>query len=154
MTASDSIVELLKEVLAPLGAVTVRQMFGGAMVYINGVALGLLDNDVLYLKADDTNKGMFEAEGQGPFVYEGKTKPVAMSYWRVPERLYDEPDEMAEWARAALQAARRVTIKKTKSKSLPNETVPKVAAPKPATTTTPASKKPASTKSGLKPKRT
>ena len=148
MTANDSIVELLKEVLGPLGAVTARRMFGGAMVYIDGLALGLLDNDVLYVKADDINKGMFEAEGQGPFVYEGKTKPVAMSYWRVPERLYDEPDEMAEWARAALQAARRATIKKTKTKP-----VPKVAAPKSAASKTPTLMKPASTKLGLKPKR-
>ena len=146
---SNNVVDLLSEMLRPLGTVSVRRMFGGAMVYIDGVALGLLDNDVLYLKADDTNKGMFEAEGQGPFVYEGKTKPVAMSYWRVPERLYDEPEEMAEWGHAALQAARRatITIKKTKP-------VSKVAAPNAAARKTPASKKPASTKSGLKPKRT
>ena len=146
---SNNVVDLLSEMLRPLGTVSVRRMFGGAMVYIDGVALGLLDNDVLYLKADDTNKGMFEAEGQGPFVYEGKTKPVAMSYWRVPERLYDEPDEMAEWGRAALQAARGAAITKKKTKP-----VPKVAAPKAASRKTPASKKPASTKSGLKPKRT
>lgn len=149
MTASDSIVELLKEVLAPLGAVTVRRMFGGAIVYIDGVAIALIDDDAVYLKADDTTKAMFEAEGQGPFVYEGQTRPVTMSYWRVPERLYDEPDEMAEWARAALQAARRAAVKKTKSRP-----VPKVATPKPAATKTPASKKPASKKSVAKSKRT
>jgi len=27
----------------------------------------------------------------------------------MPERLYDEPDELAEWARLALAAARRAT---------------------------------------------
>ncbi len=139
MAASDSIAELLKEVLAPLGAVTVRRMFGGAMVYVDGVAVALLDGDAVYFKADDTTKAMFEAEGQGPFVYEGQTRPVTMSYWRIPERLYDEADDMVEWARAALQVARAAAVKKMKSKA--------------AATKTPASKKPASTKSGLKPKR-
>jgi DNA transformation protein and related proteins len=142
---SSNVVDLLSEMLRPLGTVSVRRMFGGAMVYVDGVALGLLDGDVLYLKADDTNKGMFEAEGQGPFVYEGKTRPVAMSYWRVPERLYDEPDEMAEWARAALEVARRATIKKTKTKP-----VPKVPAPKTVPRKTPTSKKPASKSSRRK----
>lgn len=144
MTASDSIVELLKEVLAPLGAVTARRMFGGAMVYIDGVAVALLDGDAVYFKADETNKGMFEAEGQGPFVYEGQTRPVTMSYWRIPERLYDEPDEMVDWARAALKVARAVAAKKIKpiSASARDRSVKK----------TPASMKPASIKSSTKGK--
>ena len=28
------------------------------------------------------------------------------SYWRLPERLYDAPDELAQWARQALAVAR------------------------------------------------
>jgi DNA transformation protein and related proteins len=96
----------MTENLAPLGTVSVKHMFGGAMAYIDGVAFALLDGDAVYLKADDTSKGKFEAEGQGPFVYEGQTRPVTMSYWRIPERLYDEPDELVEWARTALHVAR------------------------------------------------
>ena len=122
MTASDSIVEFLKESLAPLGTVSVRRMFGGAMVYIDGVAFALMDGDAVYFKADDTTKAMFEAEGQGPFVYEGQTRPVTMSYWRIPERLYDEPDEMLDWARTALQAARAAAAKKMKSKAATRRT--------------------------------
>jgi DNA transformation protein len=30
-----------------------------------------------------------------------------MSYWRAPDRLYDDPDELARWARDALAAAHR-----------------------------------------------
>ena len=134
--AGNNLVEFLNEVLQPLGAIRSKKMFGGFGIYCDGVMFGLIAGDILYLKADDTNKGMFEAEGQGPFIYEGKTRPVAMSYWRVPERLYDEPDEMVEWARAALQAARRAAVKKTKSKAAPRKT--------------PASMKPASVKSRSK----
>jgi DNA transformation protein and related proteins len=140
MAASNSIIEFLKDALAPLGAVSVRRMFGGAMVYIDGAAVGLLDDDIVYFKADDTTKVMFEVEGLGPFVYEGQTRPVTMSYWRIPERLYDEPDEMVDWARAALGVARAVAAKKTKLKSAQKLGVKK----------TPASKKPTSKSSRRK----
>ncbi len=80
--AGNNLVEFLNEVLQPLGTVRSKKMFGGFGVYCDGVMFGLIADDILYLKADDINKGMFEAEGQGRFVYEGQTRPVTMSYWR------------------------------------------------------------------------
>jgi len=107
MAVNESLKELLQEQLAPLGQVTVRRMFGGAGVYCGGLMFGLIARDTLYFKADDGNRATYEADGMEPFTYEGKNKPIRMSYWRVPERLFDEPEEMVEWARAALAAARR-----------------------------------------------
>ena len=107
MAVSESLTALLQEQLAPLGRVTVRRMFGGAGVYCNGLMFGLIAGDALYFKADSGNQAAYAAEGMAAFTYEGKGKPVRMSYWRVPERLLDEPEEMVEWARAALAAARR-----------------------------------------------
>ena len=107
MAVSASLTELLKEQLAPLGQVAVRRMFGGAGVYCDRLMFGLIAGDALYFKADDGNRAAYEAEGMDAFTYEGRNKPIRMSYWRVPERLFDEPDEMVEWARAALAAARR-----------------------------------------------
>jgi len=107
MAVSESLRELLHEQLAPLGHVTVRRMFGGAGVYCDGLMFGLIARDTLYFKTDDGNRAAYEAESMEPFTYEGKAKPIQMSYWRVPERLFDEPEELAEWARAALAAARR-----------------------------------------------
>jgi DNA transformation protein len=63
---------------------------------------------VIYLKADDTYVPLFQREGQTPFAYQTRDgKRTLNSYWRMPDRLYDEPDELAEWARLALAAARR-----------------------------------------------
>jgi DNA transformation protein len=107
MTASDGFVELLKDSLRGLGPLNVRRMFGGAGVYADGVMFGLIADDTFYLKADDETKGAFEAEGLAPFVYEGSTRTVAMSYWRIPERLLEDPEEMEAWARTALDVARR-----------------------------------------------
>ena len=108
MAASASFVELVVDLLHGLGTpISVRRMFGGAGVYAEGVMFGLIAQDVLYLKADSTTAIMYQDEGLGPFVYAGKTKPIAMSYWRVPERAMDDGDEMVLWARPALEVARR-----------------------------------------------
>jgi len=82
-------------------------MFGGAGVYADGVMFAILAEDVLYLKADEASARAFAAEGMKPFTYTPKDKPpVAMSYWEVPPRLLEEPDELAEWAREAHRIAR------------------------------------------------
>ena len=105
MAASSAFLELLHDLFAPLGTVTAKRMFGGASIYAEGVLFALVDDDILYLKADHSTQTRFEAEGLGPFTYQGKTDPVPMAYWRAPERLYDEPDEMLEWAREAVGVA-------------------------------------------------
>lgn len=107
MSASQGFIELLKDSLRGLGPVSVRRMFGGAGVYAEGVMFGLIAEDTFYLKADAATQGAFEAEGLSPFVYESNGRTVAMSYWRIPERLLDDPDEMLAWARTALDVARR-----------------------------------------------
>lgn len=97
----------LEDLFAPLGGVRFRRMFGGLGVYRDGVMFALVADDVLYLKADESARAAFEAEGCGPFRYEAKGKAVTMSYWRLPERLYDEPEEFREWALAAVGVAVR-----------------------------------------------
>ena len=115
MVASDGFAEFLREQLAPLGNVVLRRMFGGAGVFCDGLMFGIVADDVLFLKADDSNRPAFEAEGLGPLTYEAKGRTVQLPYWQVPERLFDEPEEMVEWARAALVAARRAAAKKKRS---------------------------------------
>lgn len=107
MPVTNGFLEQIAELLAPLGHVSARKMFGGASLYCDGTIFALVDDDVLYLKADESSKRRYEADGLKPFTYEGQTGPVSMSYWRAPERLFDEPDDMLDWAREALQVAQR-----------------------------------------------
>jgi DNA transformation protein len=99
--------DFVQDQLSGLGPVSIRSMFGGAGVYADGVMFALIAFDTLYLKADDTTTADFEAAGSEPFTYEGKGKPIRMSYWQVPERLFEDPDDMLDWARKALDVARR-----------------------------------------------
>lgn len=108
MTVSSSLVELLQELLSPLGVIAVRRMFGGAGVYCDGQVFAFIDNDTLFLKTDEAGRAQFEAEGLGPFTYMTKDGPgTLLSYWRAPERLLDEPDDMLAWARRALAVAKK-----------------------------------------------
>lgn len=108
MALDADLKSLLEELLAPLGPVAIRRMFGGGGIFLDGLMFGLVVEGTLYLKADDGNRPAFEAEGLGPFTYEKKSgKATVMSYWQAPERLLDEGDEMVAWARAAFAAARR-----------------------------------------------
>lgn len=117
MAVSQGFLDIIREMLAPLGSISARRMFGAAGIYCDGILFALADDDVLYLKADDKTKARYEAEGCGPFTYEGQTGPVSMQYWRLPERLYDEPDDLLDFAREAVSvAAQAKSAKAAKSK--------------------------------------
>jgi DNA transformation protein len=68
----------------------------------------LVVEDTLYLRADAQTAASFAAEDAPRFVYHGmKGRAVAMPYWRLPERLYDEPEEFLAWSQTAFAVARR-----------------------------------------------
>ena len=113
MVASDSFAEFLREQLAPLGRVTLRRMFGKTGVFCDGVMFGMVTENMLYLRVDDHNRAVFkEAADFPPLNYEKGGSTIDLSFWRAPERLFDEPDELVAWARLALAAARRVAAKR------------------------------------------
>ena len=113
MVASDGFAEFLREQLAPLGHITLRRMFGKSGVFCDGVMLGMVTENTLYFRVDDENRATFrEAESAPPLNYRKRGTTIDLSFWRVPERLFDEPDEFLTWARAALAAARRVAAKR------------------------------------------
>jgi DNA transformation protein len=88
-------------------------MFGGAGIYCDAVVFAFVDDDTLFLKTDETGRAAFEAEGMGPFTYTTKNGPgILLSYWRAPERLLEDPDEMVGWARASLAIARAAAARK------------------------------------------
>ena len=113
MTADD-----IQELFSTFGVVAVRRMFGGAGIYADGTMFGLVADGVIYLKADELNAPAFEREHLPPFTYETRDgKRGVMSYRRMPERLYDDPDELVTWARDALAAAQRSGVRAVKKRA-------------------------------------
>jgi DNA transformation protein len=97
----------IRDLFAVFGPVEVRRMFGGAGIYADGIMFALVHDGAIYLKAGAQNAAAFERERCPPFTYttKGGTRGV-MSYRRMPDRLYDDADELAVWARDALATAR------------------------------------------------
>lgn len=136
---SRDYIEYLHDLFSAFAPITTRRMFGGHGVYRDGVILGIVIDEVLYLKTDAATRADFEAEGSEPFMYEAKDgKRVAMSYWRTPEAALDSPEDFRPWARRAWEAALRKPV--AKPKKTVKKTAKKTAVKRPATAK-PAAKK-------------
>jgi DNA transformation protein and related proteins len=116
--------EFLTDLFADFGPVTIRRMFSGYGISVDGVNFALSLRAGLFLRADDETIPRFEAEGSKPFSYQTSTRSVTVaSYWQLPARLFDDTEEFSEWARAALGAAQRAALKKRARKPRKAKTV-------------------------------
>jgi DNA transformation protein and related proteins len=105
--------EFLTDLFADFGPVTIRPMFSGFGISVDGVNFALALRAGLYFRADEETIPQFEAEGSKPFQYQTRAKTVMVnSYWQLPARLFDDTEELSRWARAALGAAQRAALKK------------------------------------------
>jgi DNA transformation protein len=110
-------VESIQELFREFGSVSVRRMFGGAGVFVDQLMIALISREVIYLKADGETIPGFEREGLSPFTYStSKGEQKLTSYWRMPDRLYDDPEELAQWARGAHAVAIRAAARKRRPK--------------------------------------
>ena len=112
MPSDRSVCDAFTARLTPMGPVTARSMFGGFGIFMEGVMFGLIDYDEHYLKVDDGNRGDFEAGGSQPFTYQGKSKPIQMSYWKIPSEILADDAALIRWAESAYEAAKRARKKK------------------------------------------
>ena len=104
--------EDIREVFAPLGAVSIRRMFSGKGVYVQGVIVAIEYGDDLRLKADSISAPEFEAAGSTQWAYGGRRGEVMLPYWSIPHDAYDDPDVMDRWVRLAFDAGLRAQAQK------------------------------------------
>ena len=91
-------------------------MFGGQGIFVDGLMIALISarRDLSQGGCRD-DSGVRAAKGSRPFSYATKDGEHTLdSYWRMPDRLYDDPEELARWARAAHAAALRSSLRKRK----------------------------------------
>src|ERR1700679_489085 len=135
--------DFLSELFSDFGLLTLRRMFSGFGVSVDGTNFALALRAGLYFRADEQTIPQFQAEGSKPFQYQQRStaKVVTVnSYWELPARLFDEREELAGWARAGLGAEERVAIRKRPRTRRKAKTVAR------------KNEKPASEKSALKKK--
>lgn len=112
MAVSANYLSYVLDQLRGLGSLQSRRMFGGIGLYCDERFFALIDDDVLYFKVDDSNRADYTARGCRAFQpFEGV---VSMNYYRVPEEVLEDPDDVRGWARKAVAVA---AAKKTPSRS-------------------------------------
>ena len=117
MAHDPAFADWVREHLAGLGPIEIKPMFGAASVYAEGLIFALLDDGVIWMKADDENQPALEAEGARQISYTSKDgRVMLMPYWSLPDSAVDDADEAVAWARRSLDAARRKAALKTPRK--------------------------------------
>ena len=113
MPVTDRFTEFVVDQLEACGPIASKRMFGGVGIYADDLFFALLDNDVLYLKVDDSNRADFEAAGTGPFRPYGDGGEV-MQYYEVPVDVLEDATELGRWAAKAIAVARAKKASKSK----------------------------------------
>lgn len=147
----DYLIDLFSE----FGPVVLRRMFSGYGIVADGVNFAMALRAGIIFRVDDLTVSRYDAEDAQPFQYETRNKTIVVkSYRHLPERLYDDPEELAAWAREAVETAKRAAAKKqTKKRTARHKSVATKAAPakaKPEKAKPAARKKAASTTAGRK----
>src|ERR1700759_3198679 len=115
--------EFLIDLFSDFGPVTIRPMFSGFGISVDGVNFAMALRAGLYFRADEVTIPQFETEGSKPFQYQTRAKTVVVnSYWQLPARLFDDTEELSDWARAGLGAAQRAAVKKRPKAQKPAKT--------------------------------
>ncbi|MFS2033964.1 TfoX/Sxy family protein [Polaromonas sp. CT11-55] len=127
------------ELLSGVGPCVAKRMFGGFGISTGGLTFALVADlgggEILWLKADEATRGLFEAQGCSRFTYEmtrnGVRSPHSLGYYSAPEEAMESPSLMLPWARLALECALRARAAKPAKKPKPK---PKAKAPAKAKT--------------------
>jgi DNA transformation protein len=110
------------------GPIKLRRFFGGDGICSGETMIGMVFDDVVYFKTDETTRKAFKSEKSKPFTF-GKPstgETIVTGWYSLPDRLYDDPDELAQWARAALEVAEAApTARKKARKTAPKLSVKK-----------------------------
>jgi DNA transformation protein len=122
------------DLFSEFGPIRLRRFFGGEGVYSGDVMIGMVFDDKIYFKTDEETRKPFIAEACKPFSFLKRStgETIVTTWFALPDRLYDEPDELADWARAAARVARAAPAAKKKHKppAVPKKTAARKSATK------------------------
>ena len=128
------------DLFAEFGPIRLKRFFGGEGIVADEVMIGMVFDDIIYFKTDEETRARFVAEKTKPFSFLKRStgETIVTTWFALPDRLYDDPDELAEWARAALAVARnaeagkkRKAAKKPAKRAAAKKSVKKPAKKKP-----------------------
>lgn len=108
--------DFVVEQMAGISGIGKRAMFGGFGIYRNGLMFALIADESLYFKANDFLADEFTALNLPPFEFQSKGKTMVLKYYRAPESVFEEAEQMAVWADKAYHCA----LRNAEAKNKPN----------------------------------
>jgi DNA transformation protein len=105
VTVSSDFLAYVLDQLTQLSEITSRRMFGGAGLYSDEFFFGLISDDVLYLRVDDSNRGDYTARGMAAFRPYADRPQLSMSYYETPAEVLENAAELAAWVRRSVAVA-------------------------------------------------
>jgi DNA transformation protein len=93
------------DLFTEFGPITLRRFFGGEGICSGDIMFGMIFGERIYFKTDEHSRAAFLAETCEPFTFEKGGETIVTSWYAMPDRLYDDPEELARWAQQALAVA-------------------------------------------------
>ncbi len=106
MAVSNDFIQYVLDQLSGLGKVQIKRMFGGAALYQDELAFGMIANDVVYLKVDDSNRDKYLHEASTP-LKPFKNNATVLSFYNVPPDVFDNADLFVSWAKESLEIQKK-----------------------------------------------
>ncbi len=115
MANTKPFIEHVVDLFATIEPVATRPMFGGLSLMVDGMMIGFLDDDELFLKVDAESEPRFTAAGCKQFTYPMKGGLMPMAYYQPPPETLEDPRELRPWFELAMGAAlRKSAVKEAK----------------------------------------
>ena len=120
MQRNEFVEYIIGDQLGEFHGMSSRAMFGGFGIYREGIIIGIVVSDELYLKVDETNRAKYEAMGSAPFEYEKKDgKRMSMSYWKIPAEVIEDRERLCELANNSYEINLKRSLEKSRPKKKP-----------------------------------
>lgn len=103
LRSSEAFCRFVLDQLEPLDVLP-RGMFGAIGLYCRGAFFGIIANDTLYMKVDDSNRAMYEREEASRFK-PFPNRPASMNYYAVPLAVLESAPQLLRWARLSVRIA-------------------------------------------------
>ena len=105
MAVQPQFLAYILEQLAGLGRLRSRRMFGGVGLYSGELFFGLIDDDTVFFKTDDTNSADYTARNMPRFMPFPDRPEAVMAYYQVPADIIEDAELLVAWARKSVAVA-------------------------------------------------
>jgi DNA transformation protein len=105
------------EQLAGLAGVSTRRMFGAVGLYSGESFFGVVDDDTLFFKTDESNYPDYQARRMPRFMPTSKRPQGPRGYHQVPAEVIEDGESLVAWARKSVAVAFASQVRNSKPRA-------------------------------------